>query len=119
MEHDPSQKHSVLANIRFIFRDIRREYKPLLVCLLAETLLGCITPAITLFLPKMIIEFLTQPAEAYATIGKVALLLLLSVVSGAALASTASARYVYLGDLNMHYLKKLFYSALGRDYQSL
>ena len=119
MEHDPSQKHSVFENIRFIFGDIRREYRPLLVCLSAETLLGCITPAVTLFLPKMIIEFLTQSAQGYATIVKVALLLLLSVISGAALASTASARYVYLGDLNMHYLKKLFYSALGRDYQSL
>lgn len=119
MEHDPSQKHTVLKNIRFLFADIRREYKPLLICLSAETLLGCITPAITLFLPKIIIESLTQPTMVYATIGKVALLLLLSVLSSAAMASTASARYVYLGDLNMHYLKRLFYSALGRDYQSL
>ena len=119
MEHNPSQKHSVFENIRFILEDIKREYRPLLVCLSAETLLGCITPVVTLFLPKMIIEFLTQPAETYASIGKVALLLLLSVISGAALTSTTSARYVYLGDLNMHYLKKLFYSALGRDYQSL
>ncbi len=119
MEHNPSLKHTVFKNIRFIFGEIRREYRPLLVSLSAETLLGCITPAVTLFLPKMIIEFLTQPAETHASIGKVALLLLLSVISGAALASTTSARYVYLSDLNMHYLKKLFYSALGRDYQSL
>ncbi len=119
MEQDPSPKHTVFENIRFILEDIRREYRSLLVCLSAETLLGCITPAVTLFLPKVIIEFLTQPAETHATIGKVALLLLLSVISGAALASTTSARYVYLGDLNMHYLKKLFYSALDRDYQRI
>jgi ABC-type multidrug transport system fused ATPase/permease subunit len=119
MEQDPSPKHAVLDNIRFILKDIRREYRSLLVCLSAETLLGCITPAVTLFLPKVIIEFLTQPAETHVTIGKVALLLLLSVISSAALASTTSARYVYLGDLNMHYLKKLFYSALDRDYQRL
>jgi hypothetical protein len=47
MEHDPSVKHSVFENIRFIFGDIRREYKPLLVCLSAQTLLGCITSAVT------------------------------------------------------------------------
>lgn len=119
MEQSPSPKHSVLENIRFILGDIRRGYRPLLVCLSAETLLGCITPAATLFLPKMIIEFLARPTMAFAPIGKVALLLLLSVISGAALASTSSARYVYLSDLNMHYLKRLFYSALGRNYQSL
>lgn len=119
MEQSPSPKHSVAENIRFILGDIRREYKPLLVCLPAETLLACITPAVTLFLPKLIIEFLAQPALAFAPVGKVALLLLLSVISGAALASTNSARYVYLSDLNMHYLKRLFFSALGRDYQSL
>lgn len=119
MEHEPSQKHSLLENIRYIFRDIKREYKSLLVCLSAETLLGCITPAVTLFLPKVIIEFLTQSTQAQASIGKIVFLLLLSTISSAALAMTTSARYVYLGDLNMHYLKKLFYSALGRDYQSL
>ncbi len=41
------------------------------------------------------------------------------MISSAALASTSSARYVYLSDLNMYYLKKLFYSALARDYQYL
>lgn len=119
MEHDPSLRHSVLKNIRYIFGDIKREYKALLVYLSAETLLGCITPAVTLFLPKVIIEFLTQSAQSNASIGKIVILLFLSVISSAALAMTTSARYVYLSDLNMHYLKKLFYSALGRDYQSL
>lgn len=119
MEHEPSQKHSLLENIRYIFSDIKREYKSLLVCLSAETLLGCITPAVTLFLPKVIIEFLTQSTQTQASIGIIVVLLLLSTISGAALTMTTSARYVYLSDLNMYYLKKLFYTALGRDYQSL
>ena len=119
MEHEPIQKHSVLENIRFIFGDIKREYKALLVYLSAETMLGCITPAVSLFLPKVIIEFLTQSAQANASIGRIVFLLLLSVISSAALSMTTSARYVYLSDLNMHYLKKLFYSAIGRNYQSL
>ena len=45
MEHDSSQKHSVLENIRFIFGDISSEQRPLLVCLSAET----ITSEVTLF----------------------------------------------------------------------
>ena len=62
MEKDPSLKHSVFENIRFIFEDIKREYRPLFVCLSAETLLGCITSAVTLLLPKVIIA--DTPASA-------------------------------------------------------
>ncbi|MDP3447241.1 MAG: ABC transporter ATP-binding protein [Eubacteriales bacterium] len=114
-----SSKHTVVENIRFILSDIKRECRPLLVCLFAEILLGCITPTVMLFLPKMMIEFLTQPTTSQVRIGLIAFLLLLSAIASAILSSTTSAHYVYLGSLNMNYLKKLFYSALGHDYQSI
>lgn len=114
----PSQP-AFFRNLRFLLRDVRREHRALLACLSVETLLGCVTPVVALFLPKIMIEYLTQPAVSSAQIGVIALLLLLSAVVSAVLSSIASTRYVYLGSLNMDYLKKLFYSALAQDYQTL
>lgn len=114
-----SSQPAFFRNLQFILRDVRREHRALFACLCVETLLGCVTPAVALFLPKIMIEYLTQPAVSRAQIGVIALLLLLSAVVSAVLSSTASTRYVYLGSLNMDYLKKLFYSALAQDYQTL
>ena len=119
MKPNSSSKHTVLDNIRYVLKNAERDCRPLLVCLSAEMLLGCITPTVMLFLPKMMIELLTQPAASQARISQIAFFFLLAAIVSAIMSATTSARYVYLGSLNMGFLKKLFFSAIASDYQML
>ncbi len=111
--------HSVWSNVRYLLRDIAREYKLLLVLMIMECLCGVAIPFLALFLPKEAAELVTEgagKAEIWLRLDLLAAVLgILAAIKGMA----GSAKYVYSNDMRVLYQAQLLIRALSCDYDRL
>ncbi len=112
-------KYSAFSNAAYTFKEITKHFKFMLVLISVEALLSIAFPVLRIYLPKLAVELVMIKASAQHVIftlgGYVAALTIIVTLQRAAFQTKFNNFY----NLNMHFLRKLFFKTLDCDYMRI
>ncbi len=110
------QSYSILNNIRFLLKDMWKQYPLLVVYLLIQVVCSVVSPVMTMLLPKITLDLVLAKAEAgriVIVLGGVGLTIALLM---GLMKMTEKGRYMMYNSMRSHYQIRLFKQSMFCDY---
>lgn len=115
-QKNDGKHYSVWNNTIYLLRDIRKEYKLLLVLLITEGVTSVLIPLLGIYLPKLAVELVVEKATAQRVWLELGGFTLLLMGVMALRNMSLGAKYIQYNDLRHYYLHKLLFKSLDCDY---
>lgn len=108
--------HSVTNNVLYLLKDIKSSHKLLIYMLVIEGICSIITPVFGIYLPKLVIELLTQDSSIEKILLTLGVFTLFITGITALQSMSANGKYMEYNDMRFFYQRRLFLSTLDCDY---
>ncbi|MBR4865386.1 MAG: ABC transporter ATP-binding protein [Clostridia bacterium] len=115
----PKPKYNTLQNIAFLLRDMASAYPLLVVFLFLEATLAVLSPLLSLYVPKLALDLVTQDAATQQVLWRLGGLGLLMALAMALSSMAGQGKYIMYNSMRRFYLYKLLLQFLDCDYQHI
>lgn len=111
-----TQKYSIINNVIYLFKEIAATYPFLFILIFVEMVLSVISPVISIYLPSLAVNLVTEQVDKSQLLFQLGGLGLLLAVTLGLNHMASDGKYYMHNNMRVHFLYKLFIQSLHCDY---